>query len=78
MSTRYGTCHFRGIASAAHYYSQSGEFYTPQEIQGKIASGEIKIGPPAAPEGARVRVDSDGRYWIEEPDAPRLAPENRP
>ena len=67
--TRTGTCHFRGIASAAHYYAEQGQYYTPQEIQGKIARGEIKIGPPEAPTGSRVRVDQDGRYWIEEPDA---------
>lgn len=65
MSTRYGTSHFVTRAAACRYYAKQG--ITPQDVANKINAGEITIGEPltlAAP--GRVRLDADGRYWIEE------------
>lgn len=63
MSNRYGTNHFTATRCALAYYR--GQGYDAEEVQEKLEDGEIVIGRPQAKPGQSVKIDSDGRYWIE-------------
>lgn len=69
---RTGTSHFVSFTKACDYYRDQGnDELTPAELErlvrGKIDDGEISIGKPDVPVGAKLILIDDGtRYGIEE------------
>lgn len=66
----YGTSHFVGFTKACDYYRDYVPDYTPAELESyvraKIACGEIELGKPDVPVGARLLlIDNGTRYAIE-------------
>lgn len=63
---RYGTAHFRTMASAARYYRD----YEPDGLaaaQRKLRAGEIHIGKPQLKPGQQlILIDNGSRYAIED------------
>jgi hypothetical protein len=63
MATRYGTKHFVKWPSAMKYYRKQG--YSRQDVIELVHNGIIAIGEPKHSPGETLRVDEDGRYYIE-------------
>ena len=62
-----GTHHFVSIGMAEIYYrSQGYEGNVLAAVKEKIAEGAIAIGSPTLTGNQRVRVNSEGRYVIED------------
>lgn len=67
-----GTSHFVNFTKACDYYRDQGnDELTPAELErlvrDKIAEGEIDLGKPDVPVGARLLlIDNGTRYAIEE------------
>ena len=73
MTLRVGTCHFVSRWTAVRYYAAQYGFDAGAEVEKKINSGEIKIGPPPLKPGERYAlIDNDTRYAIEEDRAKEL------
>ena len=70
--TTWGTSHFVNFTKACDYYREQGnDELTPRElgdlVRLKIEEGEIELGKPDVPVGARlVLLDNGTRYGIEE------------
>lgn len=60
---RHGTCNFKSFASAVEYYKSYG--LSPLDVLDKLDSGEIRLGEPEVPPGARAYLE-EGRYNVEE------------
>ncbi len=60
---KYGTHHYQDFKAACEYYRLYG--YSPEQVKGKIERDEIAIGKPSVPAGAKLHIDSDGRYHID-------------
>lgn len=69
---RTGTCHFVNLTKACDYYrGQGNDDLTPaaleQLVRGMIANGEIALGKPDVPVGAKLVLLDDGtRYGLED------------
>jgi hypothetical protein len=63
MVTRYGTKYFIKRSSAMKYYRKQG--YSKQDVDELVHNGIIAIGEPKHSPGETLRVDEDGRYYIE-------------
>lgn len=66
-----GTAHFVSFTKACDYYREQSNEETPAALErlvrAKIADGEIYIGKPDVPVGAKLILLDDGtRYGIEE------------
>lgn len=61
---RIGTCHFATFGQANAYYFNLG--YSFEDVRNKWANNEIQIGKPEIKEGETLKIDKDGRYWIQE------------
>lgn len=72
---RIGTHHFKSLHAAAVYYTKQG--ISIIDVQRKLATDEIAIGPPLLAEGT-LGCDTDGRYWITDELKPQysLPPES--
>ena len=65
--TTYGTSHFVTREAAIRYFA--GYHYSADDVDWKIATGRIHIGPPTAGPGDTVTLDaSEGRYLIRTAD----------
>lgn len=69
--TIYGTAHFVNFTKACDYYrNQGNDGLTPAELEtlvrDKIAEGDISLGKPDVPRGAKLLlIDGGARYAIE-------------
>jgi hypothetical protein len=66
-----GTCYFVSFTKACDYYRGQSDELTPAQLERivkrKINEGEISIGKPDVPEGARLLIiDSGTRYALED------------
>ena len=61
---RTGTNHFITYTHAREYYSNLG--FCRSDVDAKIQKKEIEIGKPQIKIGETLKIDKDGRYWIEE------------
>ena len=59
---RYGTSHFTTLSAAYEYYRTYG--YWPEDVDFKVACGEITIGYPELSAGERLEEDPTGRFHI--------------
>jgi hypothetical protein len=60
-----GTCHFPSKNLALHYYKKQGGIVLMQDIDQKIADGEIHIGKPTLKPGEKLTLlDDSTRYGI--------------
>ena len=59
---RTGTHHYASMQAARRAYGS--------DCESAIAEGRIAVGRPAVPVGCTLTTDSEGRYWINEPEAP--------
>ena len=66
MTVRHGTSHFMSRDAAIRYYRPYHYPDTALAVDRKLREGEIHIGQPTAKPGESVKVDIDGRYWIDE------------
>ena len=72
MTITIGTCHFVNFTKACDYYRQQGnDDLSPADLERlvrrMIDDGEIEIGKPDVPIGARLVLLDDGtRYGLEE------------
>lgn len=69
--TTHGTAHFVSVLKAIRYYYSQGMGRTEREaaslVDQKLLAGEIHIGKPDLPAGAKLILLDDGcRYGIEE------------
>lgn len=60
---RYGTHHFRYKSDIVAYYAKQG--FSEHDALGKLASGEVRLGPPTPVVPVKISIDSDGRYWVD-------------
>lgn len=68
-----GTEHFKDRAAAVRYYRAYGE--DGADVDAKLKEGAIHLGPPKAPEGAKVYLNNaEGRYMIEEAEKAKAPP----
>ena len=66
---RVGTAYFRSLYDAYKYYSSYEYPSCKKAVDYKIDQGEIHIGKPDVPEGAKLLLDrNEGRYIIEYKD----------
>ena len=64
---RVGTSYFKTLYAAYEYYDS--QCIDIEEVDRKIDQGEIHIGKPEVPDGAKLLLDrSEGRYIIEYKD----------
>jgi hypothetical protein len=69
----HGTAHFVSFITAIRYYHSQGYARSEREaamlVDQKLSAGEIQIGAPDIPPGARlVLLDNNCRYGLEEPE----------
>lgn len=62
MKAKIATNHFQSKNHALVYYKRLG--FNLEDVNNKIISGEIAIGPPEI-KGEETVSLIDGRYWIE-------------
>lgn len=68
-----GTSNFVSLLHAHQYYSQYG--FTPDDVQRKLADGEISVGKPDT-SIYEIIGTKEGRYWVKQKPntAPKLGP----
>ncbi len=60
MPTRVGTHHYESLRAIAGSNKPADLKYT----QEKVDAGELAIGLPKCPEGCKIMIDVNRRYWI--------------
>lgn len=60
---KYGTPYFKSFEAAMRYYDTYG--YSAEDVVNMLDDGDILIGKPQIPPGARLSLEA-GRYIVEE------------